>query len=89
MAKHKIALIPGDGIGRETVPEGCARRSRRSPLQLPARVHRFRLVMRSPAPDRQDDAGRRHGAAQGVREALLRVPLAGRACPIMFRRGDC
>ncbi|MEA2844734.1 MAG: tartrate dehydrogenase/decarboxylase / D-malate dehydrogenase, partial [Rhodospirillaceae bacterium] len=22
MAKHKIALIPGDGIGKETVPEG-------------------------------------------------------------------
>ncbi|MBL0899031.1 MAG: tartrate dehydrogenase, partial [Reyranella sp.] len=22
MAKHKIALIPGDGIGKEVVPEG-------------------------------------------------------------------
>ena len=34
MAKHKIALIPGDGIGKEVLPEGvrvleaAARRSR-------------------------------------------------------------
>ena len=24
MAKHKIALIPGDGIGKEVLPEGVA-----------------------------------------------------------------
>ena len=81
MAKHKIALIPGDGIGKEVLPEGVRvleAAGRR--FNFRARVHRLRLVVRSLAQDRQDDAGRRHGAAQGVREHLpRRRRLAGRA----------
>src|SRR4029450_7868139 len=62
---------------------GCARaRSRSATFQLPTGIHRLRLVVRSPAADRQDDAGRRHGAAQGLREHLpRRRRLARRARP--------
>ena len=81
MAKHKIALIPGDGIGKEVVPEGVrVLEAAGAALQLRARVHRFRLVVRPLRQDRQDDAGRRHGDAEGVREHLpRRRRLAGRA----------
>ena len=48
MAKHKIALIPGDGIGKEVLPEGVrVLEAAGAALQLPARVHRLRLVVRS------------------------------------------
>ena len=62
MAKHKIALIPGDGIGKETVPEGVR------VLEAAARRFNFQLEFTDfdwscdrLLQDRQDDAGRRHG----------------------------
>ena len=83
MAKHKIALIPGDGIGKEVLPEGVR------VLEAAARRFSFQLEFTDfdwscdrLCQDRQDDAGRRHGAAQGVREHLpRRGRLAGRARP--------
>ena len=83
MAKHKIALIPGDGIGKEVLPEGVR------VLEAAGRRFNFQLEFTDfdwscdrLRQDRQDDAGRRHGAAQGVREHLpRRRRLAGRARP--------
>ena len=55
---HRIAVIPGDGIGKETTPEGLR--------VLDAAARRFgfdleltplRLVLRDLRADRQDDAG--------------------------------
>ena len=84
MAKHKIALIPGDGIGKEVRAGGRARaRSRRraaSTSSSSSPISTGRAI--ACCQDRQDDAGRRHGAAQGFREHLPgRRRLAGRARP--------
>ena len=47
MAKHRIAVIAGDGIGKETVPEGLRvleAAARRFGIEL--RVQRLRLELR-------------------------------------------
>ena len=60
MAKHKIALIPGDGIGKEVLPEGVR------VLEAAGRRFGFELEFTDfdwscerVQQDRQDDAGRR------------------------------
>ncbi len=55
--KHRIAVIPGDGIGKETTPEGLRvldAAARRFGFELDADA--LRLVLRDLRPDRQDDA---------------------------------
>ena len=56
--KYRIAVIPGDGIGKETMPEGlrvldAAARRFGFDLELDA----LRLVLRDLQADRRDDAG--------------------------------
>ena len=72
MAKHKIALIPGDGIGKEVVPEGMRvleAAGRRFGFEL--EFDRLRLELRPLRQDRQDDAGGRAGDSCKAFESIF------------------
>ncbi len=61
MAKnYRVAVIAGDGIGREVVPEGIAAMEKAARAMASA-FHwtRIRLELRDLRQDRPDDAGRR------------------------------
>ena len=87
---YKIAVIPGDGIGKETVPEAlrvldaAARRFGFS-LKLAA----LRLVLRDLQEDRRDDARRRDGPAAPSRTPSCSAPSAGPTCRTISRSGGC
>ena len=73
MAKsYRVAVIAGDGIGNEVVPEGIAA------LEGAARRFGFgfswsalRLELRALRQDRQDDAGRRARPARALYDAIF------------------
>ena len=66
--KYKIAAIPGDGIGREVVPEGLrAIEAAGRRFGFSAAFAEFRLELRSVSEDRANDARGWAGAASPVR----------------------
>jgi tartrate dehydrogenase/decarboxylase/D-malate dehydrogenase len=87
MAKHRIALIPGDGIGKETVPEGVR------VLEAAARRFNFQLEFTDFdwSCDRLLKTGKmmpEDGMEQlKAFESIFLAPSAGRACPTTFRCG--
>ncbi len=91
MAKnYRIAVIAGDGIGREVVPEGiaCVEAAARR-LRLRVRVARFRLELRALRQDRPDDAGGRARRSCGPSTRSFSARSAIPACPITSRCGAC
>ena len=87
---HRIAVVPGDGIGKETVPESLKvldAAARRFGFGLES--HPLRLVVRDLQADRRDDAGRRAGPAGANPIRSCWAPSAGRACRTMSRSGAC
>ena len=81
--------IPGDGIGKETVPEGLR--------VLDAAARRFGFALETDDYDwscetlqahRRDDAGRRAGPAR-EHDACSSARSAGRTCRTMSRSGAC
>ena len=73
MAAKKIAVIEGDGIGKEVVPEGVRvleAAARRFGLDLA--LGSFRLGLRSPRPPRPDDARERARPDRRARRDLSR-----------------
>ena len=54
---HKIAVIPGDGIGKEVVPEGLRVLEKAArEVRHRARIRALRLELRLLREDRPDDA---------------------------------
>ena len=86
MAKtHRIAVVPGDGIGKETVPEALKvldAAARRFGFGL--EFARYNWCMRDLQEDRRDGARRRHGATGAVGiDPARRGRLAQRARPYL------
>ena len=79
----KIAVIAGDGIGNEVVPEGIkVLEAVGRKYDLVFQWDTLRLVMRGVQEDRQDDAGRRAGPNPAPRRHFpRRSRLSGRARP--------
>ena len=73
MAKsYRVAVIAGDGIGHEVMPEGIAAMERAArALRLRLELERVRLELRALCPDRADDAGGRARPAAALRRRLL------------------
>ena len=85
MAKnYRVAVIAGDGIGREVVPEGIAAlEAAGAALRLRPRMARIRLELRNLRENRPHDAGRRARPAAALRRDL---PRRGR---LSRRAGPC
>ena len=66
MAKHKIALIPGDGIGKEVLPEGVR--------VLEAAARRFNFQLEFTEYDWSCDRYAKTGRMMGVKMPL-KLPL--------------
>ena len=87
---HRIAVIPGDGIGHEVVPAGqavldaVAREAR-----LRARLAVLRLELRALRAHRRDDARGRPRPAARRSTRSSSAPSDSRACPTTSRSGDC
>ena len=87
---YRVAVIAGDGIGREVVPEGIAA------MEAAARRYGFALEWRefdwsceTLCQDRPHDAGGRARAAAALRCGVLSARSAIPACPTMSRCGAC
>jgi len=92
MAKtYRVAVIAGDGIGREVVPEGISARLEAggAALRLRARLARVRLELRDLREDRTDDAGGRHRQLRSFDAVFPRRGRLSPACRTMSRCGDC
>ena len=76
MAKHKIALIPGDGIGKEVLPEGVR--------VLEAAGRRFNFQFEFTEFDWSCDRLLKTGKMM-PEDGM--EPWVGRACPITCRFG--
>ena len=73
MKTHRIAVIPGDGIGKEVVPEGLrVLETAAAQVRHRARIRAFRLELRLLRQARPDDAGGLVRDAVAVRRDLLR-----------------
>ena len=91
MAKnYRIAVIAGDGIGREVMPEGIAA------MEAAARAYGFGFAWNdfdwsceTLHQDRPDDAGGRARAAAPLRRCLSRAPSAIPMCRTTSRCGAC
>ena len=80
--KHKIAVIPGDGIGNEVVPEGMRVLEAAGRLFGFARAEAVRLELRALRQDRPDDArGRARAAPRRSRRSSSARWAARRARP--------
>ena len=89
MTSHRIAAIPGDGIGKEVMPEGLR--------VLDAAARRFGITLQVDEFDFAScDYLARHGSMMpddwkdriGGHDAITSVPWAGRPpCPTMSRCG--
>ena len=87
---HRIAVIPGDGIGKEVVPEGLR------VLEAAARKYGFALEWDEKpwsceyyAQHGRDDARGRARADPRPRRDLPRRGRLSRACPTTSRSGAC
>ena len=90
MAKHKIALIPGDGIGKEVVPEGVRvleAAARRFGFELEFTDYDWSCDRFAKTGKMMPDDGMEH--AEAVRERSSSARSAGRACPTTSRCGAC
>ena len=87
--KYRIAVIPGDGIGKETVPEGLR--------VLDAAARRFGFELALTHYDWSCDTYARTGrmmpedGLDRLRESdsIFSAPSAGPACRTMSRSGAC
>ena len=90
MSTHRIAVIPGDGIGTEVVPEGLRvldAAAAKFGIGLALRSLRFRELRLLPEA-RQNDAGQLEGADRRPRRDLLRSRrLAGQGPRSHFLMG--
>ena len=69
---YRIAVIPGDGIGKETVPEGLrVLDAAATRFGFSLKLRPLRLVLRDLQADRRDDAGGRAGPAAQVPSVFL------------------
>ena len=90
MKTFHIAVIPGDGIGKEVVPEGIRvleAAGKRFGFQFEWK--HFRLELRNLRQNRPHDARRRHRAAHALSTPSSSAQLVIRTFPITSRSGAC
>ena len=91
MRSHKIAAIPGDGIGPEVIAAGlevlevCAERDGGFRLD----VERLRLGLGLLQAARRDDAGRRASSSCAASTRSISARWARRTCPTTSPSGAC
>ena len=90
MAAHRIAVMPGDGIGKEVVPEGQrVLEAAAQKFGVELRVRAFRLELRLLREARDDDArGLVRAPFAASRRSTTARSAGRRRCPITCRCGD-
>ena len=86
MSRYRIAVIPGDGIGREVVPEGIrVVEAAAPPARDRPRLGAVPLELRDVPHRRLDDAPRRARPPRRVRRDLPRGGGVPPGCPTTYR----